>query len=197
MNNFLPGEHESIAFQLFNTLWSVKVSAIHLYSTDYIKHIGLPSTGNKKYDEWVHNEVRDCLHTIVSLAKLHDEGANIGFNNVDDVTKIYNMIQEHLATWLEILRTRFIINHPPLEDFEVLDSFAAAIYPITLYKGKPLTSMESLILFLQGANSAMYNNVKPKARDEKGNVLDVTVSGHRSYIQQLAIRLQHKVHKEE
>jgi hypothetical protein len=196
MNDFIPGEEESVAFQLFNSLWSVKISAIHLYSTEYIKHIGLPSTRDKTRDAWVHNEVRECLHSAVRLAELHDEGANIGFNNIDDVTKIYNLIQEHLGTWLDIFQKRFVINHPPLEDFEVLDSFAAAIYPITLYKGKPLTTMESLVLYLQGANSAIYNNVKAKEKDENGNDLDITVSGHRSYIQQIAMRIGHRVHRE-
>lgn len=197
MTDFIPGEHDSTAYKLFNALWSVKVSAIHLYSTDYIKHIGLPSTGNKTYDEWVHNEVRETMLTIIRLATLHEEGANIGFNKIDDVVKIYQLIQDHLATWLEIMRTRFVINHPPLEDFETLDNFAAAIYPLTLYKEKPLTTMESLFLFLQGSNSAIYNNVRREERDEHGNVVQLTDSGHRSYIQQIAIRIGHKLYKEE
>lgn len=192
MSEFLTGEHESVAYRLFNTLWPIKVSAIHLYSRDYIQHIGMPSTGNKTYDNWVHNEVRSCMMSAVRLAELHDEGANIGFDNIDDVVSVYNLIQEHLSMWLQILQTRYVINHPPLEDFEILDSFAAALYPLTLYKGKPVSSLHSLVLYLQGANSAIYNTVKTKQKDEKGIDMDITVSGHRSYIQQLGIRLGHR-----
>ena len=193
MIDFLPGEQENTAFKIFHRPWCIKVSAIHLVSEDYIRHIGVPTSGDKKRDSWMRSEVKECYFTIDNMAHLHERGANILFVNPDDVIEIYSLIQEHLATWLEILQKKILLNHPDMTDFEMLDSLAAALYPLTLHKGQPLTSMEALFVYLQGGNRAFYNDIKKRARDEKGNEMDMTITGHRSYIPALVTRLGYQV----
>lgn len=121
----------SAAYRIFHTPWLVSMPDIHCYSEAHITDIGFITTGDKNADMAIRNAPRDMYITIAAMVSYYEEGASIRFKYPKDIRTIYSAIMEHLSNWVAILRTTISAESPPLEDFVRLDSFAAAIFPLT------------------------------------------------------------------
>lgn len=118
------------AYMLFNYKFNFHIAALHFYPQAYLDHVGSLSTGDKKQDRELMKEPVFTRDTIVVMAQHHANDVPVYLDNPRDAVEIYEIIRMHLDKWTEVLKYEHNLDLPPVEDFEILDEFAASIYEI-------------------------------------------------------------------
>ena len=123
----------STAYQLFHRHFAVRVPNMFCYSIVQIEQIGRHTTGNRQVDDELDKVPRDMLLTPVAIMTYYEEGSPVWFDTRQDVSDMYRLIIEHLNNWNYLLSVHLDVDHPPAEDFIRLDTFAEAIFPLTIF----------------------------------------------------------------
>lgn len=129
----LPGEKDTPCYQLFHTLFLVKVPQIALYSPDYLRTFGVVTSGDKDLDDHLMMSLVDTYLTINSMIEVRRRGYSVGI--VGEYDKAYMIVVNHLYDWIDILREPLCYRKPPpIEDIKDLDQLAQDLYPFVSIK---------------------------------------------------------------
>lgn len=118
------------AYMLFNYKFDFRIPAMHFYSQAYLDFVGVVSTGDKGQDRELMKEPIYTRDTIVVMATHFGNDVPVTLCKPKDAVEIYEIIRMHLDAWTEALKYQHNLNPPPVEEFEVLDEFAASIFEI-------------------------------------------------------------------
>lgn len=118
------------AFKIFHFFYEVIIPQHHLYSNDYLKEFGIPTSGDSAVDKEMANSPTYARKTIAQLAELVSEGASITLSNPEDSVQIYETIQAHLKQWNDKISRSPVDIKPPLEDLRLLDELAGLVFQV-------------------------------------------------------------------
>lgn len=134
-------EKDTAAYKAFKWRFEVMIPSAYAISEYEIQQMGTLTTGDRKLDASLANELAHTYRTIAEMAKLHAEGCEIKLvNPVKDAPRIYDVVQQLLFDWANELNQGL---NPlaetaeykqrvktALADIELLEAFATQIYPI-------------------------------------------------------------------
>jgi hypothetical protein len=126
-------------------------------SADYIRHFGMPTTGDKALDADLSRQDLTTWLPISKMAEYFDKGVTVKLIKREDVKDIYNIVTLHLGKWKRHLETSYNLNEAPLDDLIVLDKFATAVYNEAKYDFEDGVVTSE---FLQHMSSAVRLNKK-------------------------------------
>lgn len=118
----LPDKGEA-TYRLFRKLYRVKAPRALTLSETEIELYGQRVTGIKHLDKYLANEWVNGRVTVITMAKIVDEGGGIQFMNKEDTKAIYSDITQHFVNWEHILDYDLNATPPPIEEIECLKSF--------------------------------------------------------------------------
>ena len=122
----IPDKGEA-THRLFRKLYRVKAPrALTLSETD-IELYGQRVTGIKTLDKYLANEWIAGRVTVITMAKIVQEGGGIQFLNKPDTKQIYYDITQHFINWEHILDYDLNATPPPMEDIACLKNFRDAL----------------------------------------------------------------------
>ena len=124
-------EQKTAAWQLFNRHFFIRVQNQFLYTDYFLKHRGIISHNPEEARQEMLSKRLTCM-SIAEMVMLRMGGAGIEFNEVRDVTTVYNLIVEHLRDWAEITRLMIYDTIPPAEEFYILDEMASELHPFVV-----------------------------------------------------------------
>lgn len=123
-------KNHTAAYKIFHYYFRCYIPQNHLYSNDYLRDFGIPTTGNKAIDQAMGASKTLVQVTIMEMAEHLDNGANITLENNAKSVEIYNIIKDHLAEWQRQVKNNLIITSAPIEDLRKLDNLATEVYKI-------------------------------------------------------------------
>jgi hypothetical protein len=152
-------EKASAAYQVFHTAFEVIIPQYATVAPEEEKAWGTTYYRNKSLEAAIASRSVHTVRTIAKLATLHSQGVPITLvNPVRDAANIYKLIQRHQSDMARHISTEVDFVDPEsemgvricrlVEDLEVLESFARAIYPkavALLPYANPNISMQSKI----------------------------------------------------
>lgn len=155
------GKHTP-AYKIFNYYWECIIPQHHLYSKDYIKTFGVPTSGNKEMDRVFANSNCNARLTIAEMAIVFDNGANITLKHQEQSADIYQIIIDHLVSWRKQVTDSQGRIDVPLDDLEKLDRLAAEVFKIAKYYKKDNFEASNFLRKIQKIKNAV-----PVTRDER------------------------------
>lgn len=134
-------EKDTAAYKVFKWRFEVLIPSAYALSQYEIEQMGTLTTGDRKLDAELANEVSHTYRTISEMAKLHSEGCEIRLvNPAKDAPRIYDVTHQLLVEWAETLNQGFDVQlqtpeskkriDAALRDIELLEAFVEKIYPI-------------------------------------------------------------------
>ena len=137
------------AYKIFHYYYQCQLPQHFLYSQEYVKTFGVPTTGKSDIDWELSQTMVPAQLTIAEMAEMLDEGANVILTDPHDAVSIYNTIYAHLEQWRVQVAEGFSALDPPIEDLRKLDALAAQVYKVgRAYMPKP-TQGSSLLQSLE------------------------------------------------
>lgn len=97
-------EKDTPAYKLFHWSWPVIIPVIYLRTIDEMEYQGVYTTGHQDIDESLAGQSVATTRTLAQLAELLDQGCDIILEDkVNQATRMYPIIMEHLKDWGEYL----------------------------------------------------------------------------------------------
>ena len=134
MATWLPEHERDTSYYLFRNLFRCRVPFIQTLSKEYIKHFGMPESGDAFRNKQMANELTDRMLTIAQMAEYYDNGVQVYVCKKEDTKKIYDLITDHLMAWRDRIENSFNPGNPPIKDLILLDRFANAVYAHAKYQ---------------------------------------------------------------
>lgn len=128
--NQMSTVEKSAAYKIFHYYYKVYIAQHFMYSSDYIKAFGIPTSGDKDIDKTLANSKTLVQLTIAQMADKLDMGASMSLEDPKISVEIYDTIRQHLLDWDNHVRNSLASVDPPLEDLQKLDKLAAEVYKI-------------------------------------------------------------------
>lgn len=125
---WVPESQRDTRWYIWNNMYMCRVPFIHTMSADYIRHFGMPATGLDEYDRGMASELVTRMLTINQMVDFYGQGVTVRLCNPADSKDIYDHISNHLNAWRRQLEDGFHMRNAPLEELQVLDRFAHAVY---------------------------------------------------------------------
>jgi len=116
------------AVYVFEHLFLCRIPNLESMSADYIRHFGMPTTGDKQLDRDLSMQDITTMLPISKMAEYHSTGVAIKIVNRGDVKDIYDIVTLHLGKWKKHLEVSYNLGEAPLDDLMTLDNFATAVY---------------------------------------------------------------------
>jgi hypothetical protein len=113
---------------IFDYLFVCRIPNLGSMSPDYVKHFGVPTTGDKAVDKVLANQKITVAINIATMVGYHKESIPVSIVAIDDVKKIYDYISVHLTFWKEQLEVGINIGNAPIDDLVNMDAFANDVY---------------------------------------------------------------------
>jgi len=127
-------DRESTGFKLFKQIFHCRVKAKHLIDVEHAAEFGLPSTGDDQYDAELAEVWNDVYLPASDIAELINDGADVIIVALEDATRIYELIQNHLEWWEDQFRQSFYFEPGRIKrvkrDIELLSRVAAGLFPM-------------------------------------------------------------------
>lgn len=121
------GKHDS-TYYLWEVLFECKIPYLASTSTDYIRQMGFPDSG----DPMVNNELMNqWIHTALPIEKMIDyfkKNVTVRILKPNDTKVIYEYIENHLMQWKRKLEYGVNIGDAPIDDLIMMDRFANKVY---------------------------------------------------------------------
>jgi len=131
MAQFVPAlEEQTAAYRIFHWYYLAFIPQYALYSADYLKNFGVPTTQNREIDRELAKALTKVQLTISEMAEHLDNGVNIQLEDPQKSVEIYKTVREHLIDWDHLVRDAIGDVDPPMEDLRKLDALAAELYKI-------------------------------------------------------------------
>lgn len=125
---YIPPHERDNRYPIWHVLYLCRIPNIQTMSPDYIRHFGMPSSGDAAIDRQVTNELKSTMLTIAQMVQYHMQGVQIALVQYSDAKVIYEAISDYLVAWKRELETALTTRHAPLEDLIEMDKFANAVY---------------------------------------------------------------------
>lgn len=106
--------------RVFHKLYRVRAPLALTMTKDEIEMYGQRVSGIRDLDRWAATQMTSGRCTTVKMAQIIGNGGCLNFCNKFDVLQCYTDLQQHLVNWEYLLATRYNINAPPREDFDLL-----------------------------------------------------------------------------
>lgn len=113
---------------IWERLYMVGIRMKDTYSDEELRHFGLPTTGDARLDQQVHNDLIDRYVTINQMTEWFKNGIPFWVKNHKDTKEIYEVISGYLQCWKEYLDDGINIGGAPIEDLIDLDRLASKVY---------------------------------------------------------------------
>lgn len=134
-------ERDTAAYKVFKWPFEVLIPSSYALTEYEISQMGTVTTGDRKIDAELANELAHSYRTIAQLAKLHSEGCPIQLVNPrKDAVRIYDLVQAYLMEWANDISSGFSVEvESPeyqekmrlvLKDIELLEQFSETVYPM-------------------------------------------------------------------
>lgn len=121
----------STAERLFFKYYLVKVPNKAFIRAEEVDAVNIPPMGGIQNAAKVYiNEERMVNACIADIATWFFEGHSVRLVDLSNATEMFNAIDAHLASWLDVAPMILPKDFPPVEEFEALDKLAAAMYPL-------------------------------------------------------------------
>jgi hypothetical protein len=135
----LPNVDEKIPSHvyIFDRKFKCLVPQLDTTSKEYLKRFGMPSSGDKKIDMELANQLITTYKSIAEMVDLYSKGVNVRIPKISDCKLIYEFVEYHIVTWRNQLQRGLNNGQAPIDDLIAMDSFATAIYPYALSDKKP------------------------------------------------------------
>lgn len=119
---------------IFEYLYKVRIPNLQSMSPDYIKHFGMPTSGDAGIDAALANQLITTMLPISKMVDYHREGVAVYVVRQVDVKEIYDHISRHLHAWREQLEHGLNIGSAPIDDLIAMDEFANSVYDHAKYQ---------------------------------------------------------------
>ena len=138
-----------LGIPLWERLYMVGIRYKDTLSLEEIKAFGMPTTGNKQYDQVIHNELVDRYITIDKMVEYHKNGISFYIRNHKETKEIYELISNYLVCWKEYLENGINIGGAPIDDLIALDRLASKIYDHAVEHFTPTFINSNLIRYME------------------------------------------------
>lgn len=128
MEEWVPEHMRDTRWYLWNERYMCRVPFIQTMSPDYLREFGMPSSGYDEYDRQTANELVIRMLNIDEMVEYYRRGTTVALMQPGDSKRIYERISAHLELWKRELETSFHTRNAPLDDLQLLDKFAHAVY---------------------------------------------------------------------
>lgn len=170
---WIPKKDRDTAWYIFNEIFICNLRAYQMVSLEYVKTMGVNTSGDEESDKGAAMTVITCGLPISAMMEYFEKGIPVGVPNHADCKRIYELILDHLNAWAKIVRESFNPGIVPTKDLIALDKFAASVYP---HAAQFFTVTSNRDLFAQ----AMF--VKPLQITREPEKKKVIAQGHKSFI---------------
>lgn len=117
----------------------------HLYDEQWLKQVGVPTSGDRNIDRELANSEILCQLTIAEMAEKFANGATLTLEDPKKSVEIYETINEHIGDWRQISSNPLGMEEIPVEDLRMLEELAIEIYKIARgYRVKQLEDSKGL-----------------------------------------------------
>lgn len=123
-----PNKRDTAWF-LYNEVFICNVRNFQTMTIDYVKHVGVNSSGDEEIDKGAAMSMVTIAIPINKMMDYYERGAALGVPNIDDCRRIYEIVNNHLKAWAAIVKNSFNPGNVPTKDLIALDKFAASVYP--------------------------------------------------------------------
>ncbi len=129
---------------IWDNLYEVRVPYVDTLTTQHIKDIGLPTTGNRILDRQMSQDLVNVVISIDAIVEYYRRGVTVYMRNNNDTTEIYGIVNNYLLAWKENVENGLNVGNVPAEDLMLLDRFAEMLYPVASAFGAPPRSSNSV-----------------------------------------------------
>ena len=161
---------------IFAERFACKIPFWATYTDEHIRDVGMLSTGDKKHDRQMHNQLVQVMLTINEMVEHYRHGRPVVISGEADIEKIYANIQAHLNSWRHHLAASFNAATAPVDDLLLLNDFSLLVY--NHVRKEVVTRMRRDII--TGLDEGGWLNIKdvmagktaPKSLQEKISTID-------------------------
>ena len=121
-------ENKDTTHYIWDITWRVRVPLMATTSEEYLRHFGMPSSGDPDIDRELNNQWIDTLIPISTMVDYHRRGIPVKVVKYDDAKLIYDYIEKHLQAWVQNLKHGLNIGNAPVEDLIAMNEFANTVY---------------------------------------------------------------------
>lgn len=114
--------------KIFSRNYLYSIPAVYRYSDRYNAEVGHISTGDPREDAKLMNEPVHIGGTIADLLKLFSNGVPVTFRYKEDISDIYETLQEHLNNWIEYVRHDPNVKNAPVDDLMLMQEYMDTIF---------------------------------------------------------------------
>lgn len=114
---------DNASLKIFHSVYVCIILERYFHTEESMRTRGIHVSGDETRDRNFLNQTRHVYLTIANMAELYEKGATITLEQPSKAIEIYEIIEQHLKDWLNILTNQFHVSFPPLEDFEALENF--------------------------------------------------------------------------
>lgn len=125
---YVPESQRDTSWWIWNKLFKCRIPYLQTMSPDYIRHFGVPVSGDDGRDKAIVSEQVVTMLTIAQMLEYYSKGVTIGVIRQEDTKLIYEYISNHLQAWKTELESSLNIRGAPVEDLVLMDKFAVAVY---------------------------------------------------------------------
>ena len=117
-------EQKPTSYYIWEPLFRCRVPQLQTTSKEYLRHFGMPTTGNDAYDKDLANQLIDTAIPIAKMVEYFTKGIPVYIVKQADVKTIYEYIENHLLAWKRQLEQGVNIGGAPVDDLIAMDAFA-------------------------------------------------------------------------
>ncbi len=135
----------TVAYQLFNNLYPVRILNMHLISGKEKQHRVGYNSDDPDIEAQTRFENTEVYRTVVGMTLLYDKGIVPYIVHRKDVYEIYNLIVKHLNNWAaEIKNPVSVLQPPPPMELLQLERFSHSIYEAAMFERENIRAAERL-----------------------------------------------------
>ena len=157
--------------ELPDKLFLVRVPIICTYDYKEMEILGMPTTydysTNKILDRKAHTNLTTCMLPLTKLIDIYNNGYEISLVNKDDVTTIYNLLDEYLTSMIAV-KEGYVLNSEQVEEERIdgIERFAREMFGLN--KG---TIVNTMISSTQNTSFDLnFNMLKHKPRPKSATI---------------------------
>lgn len=124
-----PMAERDAAYWITIHTYACRIPNMQTMSPEYIKFMGMPSSGDPDVDRQMRNELIEVRWTIGQMAEAHHSGVQVSVRDPRQTKEMYERITTLLREWKEVLEYSVNPGKVPADDLMKLDTFASALFP--------------------------------------------------------------------
>lgn len=113
---------------IFDYLFKCRIPNLQSMSVNYIKHFGMPTTGNSSIDKNLNSQLITTMLPISKMVEYFKDDVPVYIVSSADIKLIYEYISNHLHLWKKQLEIGLNLGDVPIDDLIAMDKFANVVY---------------------------------------------------------------------